>query len=201
MIRSVLSLFAGFLLCLPVALRADQVLMQNGDKINGTVLSLGTNTLVIQNVNMGTVTLARAKVSAIFLGTAAASLPPAVPADIIVTGKGATPPAPSDPDLASALRGLRDQTNLIQQVQTQILGSSSPDAVNKFNELLDGLSTGRISINDLRAQAQSAADQLRQFKKDMGPATAVEADAYLAILDQFLRDTAPGAEVTNSAAP
>ncbi len=200
MIKAILLLFAGFALYAPAASRADQVLMENGDRINGTVLSLSTNNLVIQNVNLGTVTLARAKVSAIFFGTAAASLPRAVPSDIIIAGKAA-PQSASTSGLASALRALRDQTNLIQQVQTQILGSSSPDAINKFNELLDGLSTGKIDINGLRAQAQSAADQLRAFKKEMGPATAVEADAYLAILDQFLRDTAPGIEVTNSAAP
>lgn len=178
-------------------LRADQVLMQNGDRINGKVLSLTTNALVIQDANLGTIQLARANVSAIFFGTAPVSAPAPAPANIILNGKAAVPAAVPNADLAAALRGLRQQTNLVQQVETQVLGSSSPDALYKFNDLLDGLSTGRIDMNGLRAQAQSVADQLRSYKKDMGPETAAEADIYLAILDHFLRETAP----TNSAAP
>lgn len=186
---------AVLILCVPAMLRADQVLMQNGDRINGKVLSLTTNALVIQDANLGTIQLARANVSAIFFGAAPVSAP--APANIILNGKAAVPAAVANADLAAALRGLRQQTNLVQQVETQVLGSSSPDALYKFNDLLDGLSTGRIDMNGLRAQAQSVADQLRSYKKDMGPETAAEADIYLAILDHFLRETAP----TNSAAP
>lgn len=185
------------LACLALGLRlqADQVVMQNGDTLNGTVLSVSTNVLVLQNENLGKVTLSRTRVANIVFGSG--------------TAKAANLPAPvtaaartdSTPDLTSALHGLRDQTNLIQQVQSQVLGSAGPGAIGKFNDLLDGLSTGKIDMNDLRAQAQAAAEQLQSLKKDLGPGDSAEADSYLAILNNFLQETAPANVTVNSASP
>jgi hypothetical protein len=185
------------LACLALGLRlqADQVVMQNGDTLNGTVLSVSTNVLVLQNENLGKVTLPRSKVANIVFGSGmakTAGLPVPVPA-ASRTG--------SAPDLTSALRGLRDQTNLIQQVQSQVLGSAGPGAIGKFNDLLDGLSTGKIDMNDLRAQAQATAEQLQSLKKDLGPGDSAEADSYLAILNDFLQETAPTNIAANSTGP
>jgi hypothetical protein len=180
-------------------LRADQVVMENGDKYNGKVLSLTTNTLVLQSENLGSIALPRARITSILLGPgAAATAPPAA--------ASANPPArPSAPsttnsvaDLPSALRGLRSQTNLIQQVQSQILGSAGPEATGKFNELLDGLSTGKIGLGDLRTEVQTAVNQLRSLKKDVGPDAESEVESYLAILEEFLKETAPLNASTNS---
>src|ERR1041384_7289658 len=49
---------------------ADQVDMQNGDHYVGKVLSVTTNTVVLQNEVLGTVNLPRARVANISLGTA-----------------------------------------------------------------------------------------------------------------------------------
>lgn len=183
-----------------LSLRADQVVMHNGDTFHGTVLSLSTNYLVLQNTNLGKVTLPRAKVTAIVFGTgtstAPAPLPALAPSGVLLPGPVVSP-TNFTADLALALRGLRAQTNLIQQVEVQVFGSANPQATAKFNELLDGLSTGKISLNDLRAQAQSAANQLRSLKKDLGPDAGV-ADSYLAILDGFLQETAPVSVTTNA---
>jgi hypothetical protein len=184
-----------------VTSHADQVIMQNGDILNGKVLTLSTNVLVLQDDNLGKVTLLRGKVANIIFGTVAVPVPASTGTNAIEMRQAPIPQTNSDSDLETMLRGIRNNTNLIQQVEGQVLGSSSPDAVNKFNELLDGLSSGKIDMNDLRAQAQSTADQLREYKKEMGPADTAEADAYLAILDDFLKETAPGNEITNAAAP
>lgn len=180
-------------------LRADQVVMQNGDTLNGKVLSVTTNALVLQNDNLGNVTLPRSKVTNIIFGTGTAtgSSPVASTTNSQIR-QPVTSPTNSVSDLSAALRGIGDQTNLIQQVQSQILGTASPEATDKFNELLDGLSTGKIDLNDLRQQVQSAADQLRSLKKDLGPDASGEADSYLAILDNFLQETAPMNVTTNS---
>ena len=183
------------LLALGLRLRADQVVMQNGDTLNGTVLSVSTNVLVLQNENLGKVILPRAKVANIVFGSGmakAASLPTLGPA---------ASRTDSTPGLTSALRGIRDQTNLIQQVQSQVLGSAGPGAIIKFNDLIDGLSTGRIDMNDLRAQARAVAEQLQSLKKDLGPGDSVEADSYLAILNDFLQETATTNVTANPASP
>jgi len=99
-------------------------------------------------------------------------------------------------------RGIGDQSNLVQQVEAQVLGSSaSPAAVNKFNELLDGLSTGKIDMSELRAEAQSAADQLQEYKKEMGPDAGEEVNSYITVLNHFLNETAADGTSTNSTTP
>lgn len=180
--------------------RADEVVMLNGDMLNGEVLSMNTNNLVLQDDNLGTITLPRTKITSVVFGKVnpAARWAAAPANDIVVAHPYNTPGTNSVSDLQAELRGIRDQTNLIQQVQAQILGSSaSPEAVNKFNELLDGLSTGKIDMNELRAEAQSAAQQLESFTNDMGPDAGEEAESYLAILNSFLRETSSGSGSTN----
>jgi len=179
-------------------LLADQVVMQNGDQYVGRVLSLTTNTLVLQNENLGNVTLPRSKITAILLGTATAAVPPMVTPPNSPSPPSLTPTTNSVSNLSAALRVLRSQTNLIQQVQSQFLGSAGPEANEKFNELLDGLSTGKITLSDLRAEARSVSDQLRALTKDLGPDETGELEGYLAILDGFLKETATVNATTNS---
>jgi len=191
-----LVFFAVCALSLPA--RADQVVMQNGDSLNGTILSVTTNVLVLKNENLGNATLPRTQIAAIVFGTGAtktAGSSPAPPVGVPMPGPAAAP-TNSAAEPAAIFRGLSDQTNLIQQVESGYLASAGPEAAGKFHELLDGLSTGKIDMNGLRAQAQSAANQLRSLKKDLGSDAGVELDAYLAILDNFLQETAP----TNGAA-
>lgn len=188
--RALCLVLAGF--CSLVA-RADQVIMANGDTYNGTVLSLNTNVLVLKNENLGKVTLMRAKVASITFGNV-----PTPPAVVPALTNAAIPHLASsltnsaDPAIAS-LRGISSQSNLIQQVETQFLAPAGPEAVNKFNDILAGLDSGQIDMNNLRAQAQSAASQLRDLKKSLGSDSDSdsEIDSYLTILDQFLAETAP----------
>jgi hypothetical protein len=163
---------------------ADQVVMQNGDVLHGTVLAADTNAVTLQNDNLGDVVLSRSKVASITFGTAS----PAVVASL--TNAENSSVLQTNVDLSAALRGLQADTNLVQEVQSQILGSSNPEAVKKFNDLLNGLSTGQIDMNSLRQQAQSEVDELRSFKKDLGSEDTGEIDSYLAILDDFLQQTA-----------
>jgi hypothetical protein len=194
-----MTLAAALALCPVAFLRADQVVMQNGDTYNGKVLSVTTNAVVLQNDNLGSVTLARSRVAVISFGngTAQGSSPVASSTGIPI-GQPAPAQTKAGSNPTTAIHGIRDQTNLIQQVQAQFLGSASPDAMNKFNELLNGLSTGKIDLNGLRAEAQSAADQLRSIKKDLGPDTSGAMDSYLAILDSFLQEAAAVNVPTNS---
>ena len=189
--RSCISL-ACLLIAAP-AVFADQVDMQNGDHYNGKVLSLSSDTLLLHNDNLGTIRLPRGKVAAISLGSNSvprAAAPPAAVTSLPPAPKLAGSGAPvAGTNLDSALRSLRMQPNLVDQVQKQILDGAGPAATAKFNEMLDGLNSGKISISDLRKQAQSAATQLRAFKKESGDESSDVLDGYLSILDQFLKET------------
>lgn len=189
--RKVLSGLCGLGLALfsvVARARADQVEMQNGDRYNGKVLSLNADTVTLRSDVLGTVNLPRGKVALIALGTS-------VPAHAATTNAGppkvAAPRAGVDPDLSSALRQLGSNSNLIQQVQAQFLAGAGPQANSKFTELLDGLSSGKVGIAELRAQASAAADQLRALKHELGDGGDTEMDGYLSILDDFLKETAP----------
>ena len=178
---------------------ADQVEMQNGDRYVGSVLSLNTNTLVLQNDVLGTVRLPREKVALITLGS---TLPTgATPLPSPAAGKVRAPSAAraaAVTNLSPELRELAGHTNLIRQIQRQFLGDAGPEANQKFDELLNGLMTGKLTMDDLRAQAQSAADQLRALKREGGEDPGFATDTYLAILDQFLKTSPPAASATNA---
>ena len=167
--------------------------MQNGDRYSGKVVSLSADTLVLQSDVAGTLRLPRSGVAQLTLGTNAPTTLAAVP---VVTNR--PPPASAGvqtnlapSEMPGALRQLGLHTNLIQRVQTQFLSDAGPEANAKFNELLNGLMSGRLTVNDLRAEAQSAANQMRDARKELGDDAGVMIDGYLAILDHFLKETAP----------
>lgn len=185
----------------PAWARADQVEMQNGDRYVGKVLSLSADTLVLQNEVLGTVRLPRAKVAHIGLGSGPLAGAPALPSSVT---PNARPPSASMAGPAAgtnspvAFPELGAHTNLIRQIQKQFLAGAGPEANQKFDELLNGLMSGKLTVDDLRAQAQSAADQLRAMKRDGGQDPGFATDTYLTILDQFLKETAPSGSATNA---
>lgn len=190
-------------LVIPLWVCAEQIEMRNGDRYVGQVLSLNTDTVVLQNEVLGTVRLPRSKVAQITLGPEAAtnSVPQASSANGPV-GAAATLRTNVAPDLPAGLRQIGAHTNLIRQVQGKFLGDAGPEANQKFDELLSGLMSGKITVDDVRAQAKTAADQLRALKRDSGEDAGFAADTYLAILDHFLNETAPAAgSATNTPAP
>lgn len=201
--RSSLAVFLG-LAVFSVSAAADQVTLRNGDILNGKVLAMTTNTLTLQDDSLGCLILSRARVSNIAFGTVARTTALPALADTVTVPANPSPNSNSQADSAafSDLRAIsqeiREHSNLVQEVEAQVMGSSaSPAAMNKFNDILDELSSGQMDMNGLRAQAQSAADQLQEYKKEMGPDAGEEINAYLSILNGFLRETAS----TNSATP
>jgi hypothetical protein len=195
------ALLTGCLLfVLSPFLRADQVRMQNGDQLFGRVVSLSGDTLTLQSEILGTLKLPRAKIAAVSFGTNAM---PNLATQMMATNRqplarvGAR--TNGTPELADTLRQLRTHSNLVSQVQAQFLAGAGPEANSKFNELLNGLTTGQLNIGDLRSQAQNAAAQLRAAKKELGGDAGGVLDSYLTILDSFINETTDqsGAETSS----
>jgi hypothetical protein len=179
-------------------LRADQVEMQNGDRYAGKVVSMTAETIVLQSEVLGKLTLPRSKVANISLGASAAtpsvarSTNQARAASILVTN--------SNPDITAALRNLGADTNFIEQIRKQFLSDAGPAANNKYDELVGGLMSGKLDINTLRAEAKAATDQIRTLKQQGGDVGG-PLDSYLAILENFLKQTDPTTHPTPSVAP
>ncbi len=191
----------------PAMVRADQVEMQNGDRYVGKVLSLDAATLVLQSEVLGAVRLPREQVSLITLGRSRELNVGGSPSGTNAVDRAMRRPSAAltgartngEADLSAALRQLGANTNFIQQVQSQFLADAGPEANKKFNELVGGLMSGKVTMKDLRAEAKSAADQLRALKRDLGDEAGWAVDSYLTILDNFLRETAPAsASATNA---
>jgi hypothetical protein len=182
-----LAVFSVFVSLAVSSASADQITLLNGDVLNGKVLAMTTNSLELQDDSLGRLTLSRAKVSNITFG-AVVLLPATAP----VLQNQASPQPNSFSDLQALSHEIREHSNLVQEVEAQVLGSSaSPAAVNKFNDLIDELGSGQMDMNGLRSEAQSAADQLQEYKKEMGPDAGEEVNGYLSILNGFLRETSP----------
>ena len=181
--------------------RADQVELRNGDRYVGHVLSLNSNSIVLESDMLGTVRLPRTRVAIITLGPVPATNSPALPlgTNAFVPAASATS-ASGVSNRAPALSGLSLNTNLMQQVQKQFLSGAGPEANAKFNDLLSGLLSGKLGIEDIRAEAKSAADQLRALQRESGEDTGFASSAYLKILDHFLKETEPPGSATNAPA-
>lgn len=194
MIMNVHAAIFSALLLVVGCLRADQLEMQNGDRYAGKVISMTTDTIVLQSDVLGKLTLPRSKVASLNIGTnSTASIVPRP--SVQLTNQTRAPSiimTNASPDIATALRNLGANTNFVEQVRKQLLSGAGPEANNKYDELVAGLFSGKFDMNSLRAEAKTAADQIRTLKRqggDMGD----QLDTYLAILDNFLKQTAPSA--------
>jgi hypothetical protein len=173
---------------------ADQIELKNGDRYIGKVLSMNSNTVVLESSVLGQVQLSRSQVVSINLnGIVSASAPLPVtnstPNAAVSSGnRGAAN------GLDSAVRRLAGNTNAVQQVHRDMLANAGPEATQKFNEMMSDLLTGKLTIAGLRKEADSAAKQLRELRKELGEDSGGLVDGYLEILDKFLQDP----EVRNS---
>ena len=155
--------------------------MQNGDRYSGMVLGVTSNTLTFQSEILGKLNLPRAKVAMVRLG------PAPEPRDAQSPAWTASSPARSVPstnnaDLSGAFRNLSSYTNLMEHVRSQILGGAGPEANQKFDELLGGLMSGKLNVDDIRQQARASAEQLRALKSSGGDdETGGLLDGYLSI--------------------
>jgi hypothetical protein len=183
-------------------LRADQVEMQNGDRYFGRVLSMSADTVTLESEVLGKINVPRKKVASLAFGTNASA--PKAAANVAPISVPTNPPTAASPallpgtnvDLSAALRNLGANTNFIGQIRGQMLAGNAGAASN-YDEMVSGLMSGSLNLDDLRSQAKSSADQLRALKRDLGPEADSSFDAYLEVLDNFLKETA--AKPTNAA--
>ncbi len=150
---------------------ADTIELTNGDVLNGQVISLDGQQLVLKSELLGELKLARDKVSAIHLGdkpiltrnAAAAAQAPAKPA-LDPEVQKVLNAVPSSDDVLKQLQvggGINPQ--MIGELQTKFPLLNTPEAGQYFNDTLGGLMTGKLNIQDVRKDAITARDGLLGF--------------------------------------
>ena len=198
--RNLVCLWLAAALGLPALSKADVVELINGDRYQGTVVSMTEGFLEFQSEIQGRVKLPRDKVATITLHSPTArkplaktGTPPPVAAPLILSGASAADAnsAPSTPADAVVQQMRREgiDPKMISQVQEQIFGKGSPEASQKFNQTMAGLVSGQLNIGDIRVQAQNSINQIKDAKKELGGDAGDMLDGYLAILEKFVQQS------------
>lgn len=175
-------------------LRADQVELQNGDRYTGKVLSITADTVVLESEVLGKINVPRKSVANLAFGAHPAVLKTATNlarlSGLTNLPVAVAPPKPANPnpDLSAAFRNLGANTNFVRHIREQML-RDSPAAASKYDEMVSGLMSGKLNLNDLRREAKASADQLRALKRELGPEAGDSLDTYLEVLDGFLKES------------
>lgn len=191
-----------FFLLVSFAAIADVVQMQNGDRYVGKIVAMTNDVVFVQSEVLGLVKVPREKVAAITLGAATPTPQPAKAAPATTPAAAATqqtnsvirvsssPSTNAATDFQALMRQQPNSAKLMEQVKSQYLADASPEAQAKFNDMMGGLISGKITVSDIRREAKTAADQIRALKKELGD-QAGDLDGYLQILDHFLSEPDP----------
>ena len=190
-----------FIFVATLCLRADQLEMQNGDRISGKILSVSADAVVLDSEVLGKINVPRKKVASLAFGTnavapvTASNLPRvAVPTNVPAASALGVAAKPNV-NLSATLRHPGTDTNFIGQIREQML-AGSPEAAGKYDAMVGGLLSGQLNVDDIRREAKSSADQLRKLKRDLGPEADDSLNAYLEVLDSFLKETDAGSAGT-----
>jgi hypothetical protein len=170
-------------LCLSVLLGysavADMVECDNGDRYTGKVLLLNEKELKLKNDIQGTITIPREKITIIALKPRVTATLKNGPIPRLNSSSVGTNGSPQiDP-------------NAVAQVQQQFLGEANPEANRLFQEMVAGLMSGKLDVNDIRSKAQSTLGDLKSCEKEIGDGE--DADmlrSYMALLQNFLNASA-----------
>jgi hypothetical protein len=207
MSASRLSVLFGIIFMFAAApvLRADRLDLQNGDRYFGRVISISGDSVVLESDVLGKITVPRKNVTGLLFGTNTAAMMPGTNAaqSSVLTNLSAVPLsslAGTNADMAALLRNLDVKTNSILQIREKML-AGSPEATGKFDDMVNGLLSGQLSVDDIRREAKSSADQLRELKREIGPDAGDSVDAYLSVLDHFLAETDTADTEPTNAAP
>jgi hypothetical protein len=194
-----------FIFAAAFCLSADEVEMQNGDRYFGKVLSVSADSVEMESEVLGKINVPRKNVASLSFGAkavaqkpAASAAPVSAPTNFPAAASSAVL-ADTNLDLPAVIRNPGAGTNVARQIREQML-ASSPEAAAKFDDMVGGLLSGRVSMDDLRREARADAEELRALKRDLGPEAGTSLDGYLEVLDNFLGETNSAAAPTNAAA-
>lgn len=188
-LSSFLGLAATFLL-LPAMVSAELIIFENGDQLRGTIVTLDAKELKLQNPNVGLVTISREKVASIVLKES----PGTSLGTTLSSQSGLKPPTTTNDPVAQLRQGI--DPKMLEQVQNQFLGAAGPEANAMFNEMLSGLVSGQLNLNDLRNQARTTLDELKKMENELDEEDTAMLSMYSGILERFI---AQGTNSTNRA--
>jgi hypothetical protein len=164
--RQILSLLLLGVACA----RADVLNLANGDRFIGEVQSLNEKEIQLKSDALGVVKIPREKVTSIFFGT------------------NQPPVRTLAPETAAAVKSGLDVKS-VEDVQKEFLATATPEANAMFTDLVQGLASGKISINDIRKQAGDTLKELRDLQAELGEdEDSGLLKSYVSILEKFIHE-------------
>jgi hypothetical protein len=172
----------------PSIARADLLELVNGDHYSGIVVEMTRTNLEFQSDIQGLVKIPRDKIAKITLRESVAKPAASIPA---TNSPATTKSAVSADAVIQQMRAQGVDPNMMNQIQQQILGQSNPEATRMFNNTMSGLMSGSISVEDIRAQARKAIQDIQAARKDLGGDSAMNdlLNGYADILQKFVSET------------
>lgn len=162
---------------------ADVVFCKTGDQLHGTVVLVDEKEVKVRSEIAGELKIPREKVLSITFGN-----PIKVP-------QVATNAPSAKPAAALGTNGKVD-AEAIAKVQQDFLATATPEAQAMYQDMVKGFLSGKLSVQDLRGQAQDALNQLNDLSNELGDdEISGILGSYGAILQNFLKQT--GGAVTN----
>jgi hypothetical protein len=165
--------------------RADVLNLANGDRFIGEVQSLNEKEIQLKSDALGDIKIPREKIASIFFGT------------------NQPPVRAVAPESATAVKSGLD-AKAVEDVQKEFLATATPEANAMFTELVQGLASGKLSVNDIRKQAGDTLKELRDLQAELGEdEDSGLLKSYVSILEKFVRagGTNRPASATKPAAP
>lgn len=163
--------------------------------LNGEVIAMSAKDIKFRSELHGVVTIPRSKVVSISLGEAKPAAATEAEADSTAL--------PAVPKPSAALKKIQSKENagaLSAQVEAQYLADATPEARQMYQEMVSGFLSGKMNLQDISVQAQSALKQLKELQGEMGDddATGALLSSYASILENFVKQVPAS---TNSPAP
>ena len=196
---TVVGFAMSVLLAVP-SVNADTIQLVNGDTVSGKVVSLDFNQVKLETELLGNLVIARDRVAVIAFG------------DRVIPGRASPMPAKAAPNSApktvigqpkavgvdAAVEQLKTQgidPNFLSTLEKKFPLLANEEAQDYFNNTVGGLLSGKIGVSDVRKDAVRARDQLEDLREDFGdefgPGIDTMLNAYLGILNKFIRETDP----------
>jgi hypothetical protein len=165
----------------------------NGDRYFGEVIRVDKTTVEFASEIQGTISIPREKVALIsFRPIEAAPAGARTPAP--AQNRESSPTVPSAETLQELLKKIEKEgidPGAVDQVQRELLSGADPQSQRMFQDMVGGLLGGKLSVADIRREAQNAASQLEELKGQLGAEAEILLDGYLSILQNFLNRSAP----------
>lgn len=170
--------------------RADVVECDNGDRYHGKVLSMDEKQVTLQNEIAGTLKIPRQRIVSLSFRDKV------VPQAVVAPRAGATNSAKVRPG------AVQFDAGAVQKVQNEMLAGATPEAQQMFNEMVQGLASGKLNVTDIQKQAQSTLKELRSMQSELGnDETAELLNSYAAILESFVGQAPTQGAVRPTPAP